>query len=117
MTTGLAADGEGSSPSLTVYRARDFIRAQIERRWYLDRAALAAGGFLLSLHLELRSDGKVLTAEIVDAGGLADNAAYRSAAASFRAAALLSSPLVLPEGEYNEVKDMDLVFRPNDVLQ
>jgi hypothetical protein len=115
--TALAADGGGSFNSATVYRARDFIRAQIERRWYLDRAALVAGGFLVSLHLELGSDGRVMVAEIDDAGGLADNAAYRSAAASLRAAALLSSPLVLPEGQYEAVKDVDLVFRSNDVLQ
>src|ERR1700690_1777938 len=116
-TTAFAADGGGALHTATVYRAGDFIRAQIERRWYLDRAALAAGDFLVSLHLQLRSDGKVMLAEIVDGGGLGDNAAYRSAAASLRAAALLSSPLVLPEGRYDEVKDVDLVFRSNDVLQ
>jgi hypothetical protein len=110
---------EGGQPtySATIYQAKDFIRAQIERHWYLDRQAAGAADFNISLHLELQSDGSVLSAEIVRDSNLAGSAAYRSAASSLRGAALLSSPLVLPEGQYEVVKNIELTFRPKDALQ
>ena len=110
---------EGGQPfySATIYRAKDFVRAQIERHWYLDRQAAGAADFNISLHLELQSDGSVLSAEIIRDSNLAGSAAYRSAASSLRGAALLSSPLVIPEGQYEAVKDIELTFRPKDALQ
>ena len=111
------AEGGQPSYSATIYRAKDFIRAQIERHWYLDRQAAGAADFNTSLHLELQSDGSVLSAEIIRDSNLAGSAAYRSAASSLRGAALLSSPLVLPKGQYEAVKDIELTFRPKDALQ
>jgi len=110
---------EGGQPSysVAVYRAKDFIRAQIERHWYLDRRAAGAGDFSVALHLELQSDGRVLSAEIIRDSNLAGSEAYRSAASSLRGAALLSSPLVIPEGQYEALKDIELTFRPKDALQ
>jgi hypothetical protein len=109
--------GEAAPNSSAAYRVKDFIRAQIERHWYLDRAATGAGDFSVSLHLQLQRDGRVMSAEIVGGGSFAASDAYRSAASSLRAAALLSSPLALPPGRYEDVKDIELIFRPKDVIQ
>ncbi len=108
---------EAAPGSPVAYKARDFIRAQIERHWYLDRAAAGAGDFVISLRLQLQSDGRVASAEIIDGQSLDTSEAYRSAASSLRAAALVSSPLALPPGAYEAVKDIELTFRPKDVFQ
>jgi hypothetical protein len=102
---------------LATYSAKDFIRAQIARHWYLDRAAIGAGEFTVSLHLMLTADGRVSLAEIVDNQSFGSDAAYRAAAQSLRAAAEMSSPLALPPGHYAEVKDVVLTFSPKQVLQ
>jgi hypothetical protein len=116
--SSMAFNGAEAAPdSSAAYRVKDFIRAQIERHWYLDRAATGAGDFPVSLHLQLQSDGRVMSAEIVGGASFAASDAYRSAASSLRAAALLSSPLSLPPGRYRDVKDIELIFRPKDVIQ
>jgi hypothetical protein len=109
--------GSGDLGPMAMYSAKDFIRVQIERRWYLDRAAIGAGEFTVSLHLMLTADGHVSLAEIVDSTTYGDNAAYLAAARSLRGAALLSSPLTLPPGRYGEVKDVVLTFSPKEVLR
>jgi outer membrane biosynthesis protein TonB len=109
--------GSGDVGPMAMYSAKDFIRVQIERRWYLDRAAIGAGEFTVSLHLMLTADGHVSLAEIVYSMGYGENAAYLAAARSLRGAALLSSPLALPPGHYGEVKDVVLTFSPKDVLR
>jgi hypothetical protein len=114
----MAFNGGDVMPNVSaVYRVKDFIRAQIERHWYLDRPAAGAGDFFVSLHLQLRSDGSVTSAEIIGGESFAASGAYRSAASSLRAAALMSSPLALPPGRYAEVKDIELVFSPKDAIQ
>jgi hypothetical protein len=111
-----ASSADQAAGPMAMYSARDFIRAQIERRWYLDRTAAGAGEFVVSLHLKLKSDGTVSAAEIVDGSSFSFSPAYRSAASSLRDAALLSSPLGLPPGSYDWVKDVILTFSPKDVL-
>lgn len=109
--------GSGDIGPMAMYSAKDFIRVQIERRWYLDRAAIGAGAFTIALHLEMTADGHVTLAEIVDSAGYGDNAAFLAAARSLRGAALLSSPLTLPPGSYGQVRDIVLTFSPKDVLR
>jgi hypothetical protein len=46
-----------------------------------------------------------------------DDKAYRFIAISARNAALLSSPLKLPPGDYDPVMDMVLNFKPREVLR
>jgi hypothetical protein len=109
--------GDGDIGPMAMYSAKDFIRVQIERHWYLDRAAIGAGEFTISLHLMLTADGHVSLAEIVDSMGYGEDAAYLAAARSLRGAALLSSPLTLPPGHYAQIKDVILTFSPKDVLR
>lgn len=100
-----------------LYSVKDFLRAQIERRWNLDRANLGSADWVISIHLLLNRDGKVASAEVVDDPRLATNEKFRSLAMSARNAALLSSPLTLPPGTYELVKDITLDFDPRKVSQ
>jgi outer membrane biosynthesis protein TonB len=99
------------------YGVKDFIRAQIERHWYFDRSTPGAADMTISIHLQLTADGRVAGATIVDDGTYDTNAAYRSIAISLRDAVLLSQPLTLPPGRYDDVKDITLDFTPREVLQ
>jgi hypothetical protein len=104
----------GRSATINV---RDFIRVQIERHWRPDVAAAGAGEILIAIHVTLNRDGSVGSAEIVDDPRYRGSTAYRSLALSARNAALLSSPLTLPPGRYDEVRDITLDFNPKDALR
>lgn len=106
--------GLGPQPS---YRVEDFIRAQIERRWNLDIAAVGKRNIPISIHLVLDRDGTVTQAEIVDQKRYTTDADYRSIALSARNAALLSSPLAFPAGKYDGALEMTLTLNPKDVLR
>ena len=81
------------------FSVKDYIRAQVERRWNLDLATLGDSDFSVPIHVEMTSAGVVLKAEIVDFARTTDPA-YREVAVSARNAVLLSSPLSLPAGHY-----------------
>lgn len=98
------------------YAVRDYIRAQVQRRWSVDFSLAGARGMSVAIHLQLRSDGEVLFAEIVDQHRYKTDAAWREVALSARNAVLLSSPFALPEGHYKPVMDMTLHFDPKDAL-
>jgi hypothetical protein len=98
------------------FSVKDYIRAQVERRWNLDLATLGNSDFSVPIHVEMTSAGVVLKAEIVDSVRTSDPA-YREVAVSARNAVLLSSPLSLPAGHYQGVMDMVLYLNPRDVLR
>lgn len=99
------------------YNVKDFIRVQIERHWRPDVGAPGAGELVIAIHVRINRDGSVDTAEIVDDQRYRGSAAYRALALSARNATLLSSPLALPPGRYDEVRDMILNFSPKDALR
>ena len=100
-----------------LYSVKDFLRAQIERRWTLDRGNLGGGNPIVLIHLRIERTGKVASAEVVDDPRLATDERFRDLAMSARNAALLSSPLTLPPGSYDLVKDITLDFDPRKVSQ
>lgn len=108
--------GAAIGPDAT-YSVKDFLRAQIERRWTLDRATLGAGDPIVLIHLRLERNGTVASAEVVDDPRLATDDNYRALALSARNAALLSSPLTVPPGSYELVKDITIDFDPRKVSQ
>lgn len=112
-----ASSADAALGRQATYNVKDFIRAQIERHWYMDKSALAASDFVVSIHMTLNRNGSVAAAEIVADPSYATNALHRALAFSARDAVLLSSPLLLPPGTYDLVKDMTLRFSPRDVLQ
>lgn len=96
---------------------KDFIRAQVERRWTLDGNTVKGEDWSVGIHIMLRPDGSVRQAEIVDNSRYRSDRAYREFALSARNAVLLSSPLTMPTGEYDIAKDIVLDFRAKQVLQ
>ncbi|HEY5347945.1 MAG TPA: hypothetical protein VIJ72_07110 [Rhizomicrobium sp.] len=109
--------GEAANGTDATYSVRDFVRAEIERHWNLDLAQLGNHNFSIPLHIILKRDGTILRAEVVPSPRFRDDKVYRFIAISARNAALLSSPLKLPPGDYEPVMDMVLNFNPREVLR
>ncbi|HEY3776812.1 MAG TPA: hypothetical protein VGL35_02010 [Rhizomicrobium sp.] len=102
-------EARGAQPS---YRVRDFLRAQVERRWSLDLAR--AQNITVRIRVVVARDGTVTKAEIVDRGRYASDAAWRAVALSARNAVLLSSPLSLPASAAGAPLDVTLALNPKD---
>jgi hypothetical protein len=100
-----------------VYRVKDFLRAQIERRWNVNVGALKPSGVTASIHLLLESDGSIIRAEIVPDPNHRNDAAYEDFARGVRNAALLSSPLTLLPGSYAIAKDIVIDFDARRLLR
>jgi hypothetical protein len=98
----------------TGYRVEDLIRAQVQRRWNLRLDELGERELTVVIHMVLERDGTVTMAEIVDAGRGKNDDLYRSIALSARNAVLLSSPLTLPAGMTDEMRDLTVSFNTRD---
>jgi hypothetical protein len=91
---------------ISVYRVKDFLRTQIERRWYVDLSHVPPGHATVSLHLLLDPDGTLRSVDVVRRNDQADDKATADFVQSARNAALLSSPFTLPPGAYEIAKDI-----------
>lgn len=119
--------GEGTSPAETgssdapagdtAYSLRDFIRAQILRRWNLDLEAPGAQRIVIALHVVMKNNGTITAADIVDKRRFTTDAAWRRIAMSARNAVLLASPIALPPGNYPAETEMTLKLDPRDALR
>lgn len=112
VTTG----ADGLLGGRAAYGVRDYVRAQIERRWFPQGSALLRNDWVVQLHLQLDGNGDVEKAEILDGGKMGD-VAYRDFAFSVRNAALLSAPFALPPGLDDTARDMTLDFNSRRVQQ
>ncbi len=116
-SSNVTASNDSAPGREATYSVKDFIRAQIERHWIFDTGVLGNGDILISIHVVLNRDGTVSRADIVDEPRHANDAGYLALARSARNAAFLSSPLNLPPGRYDEVRDIVLTFNPRDALR
>ncbi|HVO04800.1 MAG TPA: hypothetical protein VMT54_21580 [Candidatus Cybelea sp.] len=116
LSNATASAGTATGPE-AVYGLKDFIRAQIIRRWYVADPAPVSKGWTVAVHMKLRPDGTVALAEVVDIGRYQTNRRYFEFALSARNAVLLSSPLIIPPGSYQYVKELVIEFDPRAVLQ
>lgn len=106
--------GQGQKGTRAV---KDFIRAQIERHWEFDLRDLGATDLMVSLHLKLTADGSVDRADVIEDPRYGSDVHYHSIAMSARNAALASSPLHLPPGTYDAVKDVTVTLDPREALR
>jgi hypothetical protein len=111
----ITATGNGNASGPSAYDVKDFVRAQVERRWNVDLDALADRNITVSIHVVLTPDGTIKAAEIID--DQRANAGYHSLALSARNAVILSSPIALPVGTPASALDMVLILSPKDVLR
>lgn len=109
-----AGDGSGDR---AVYSIRDYVRAIVERHWSLNIAHLSGRVFSIPLHIVMKRDGTILSAEIADTARAKADSTYRDIALSARNAALLSSPIPLPPGDYAAKMSFTLELDPRDVLR
>jgi outer membrane biosynthesis protein TonB len=112
-----ASSATAAPGSQATYSVKDFLRAQVERHWYWDRRRLGAAEWTVSIHVWLNRDGSVAKAEIVDDPRYGANPEFHDLALSARNAVLLSSPLNLPPGRYEAVKDITLTLDPRTASQ
>lgn len=97
--TGTDNETAGGGTGEASYGLRDYLRAQILRRWALDLGKLGPRHITVRIGVTLKKNGTITDAVIV--GGLpANDALYRDIAIGARNAALLSSPILLPTGDY-----------------
>ncbi|HUO91289.1 MAG TPA: hypothetical protein VMU22_00120 [Rhizomicrobium sp.] len=100
-----------------LYETRDIIRAQVLRRWSLDRSRLGNRNFDILIHVLLKRDGTVLEADIVDAKRFKTDSVYRWIALSAKNAVILSSPLTLPPNMDRNDLELTLRLNPRDSMQ
>ncbi len=96
---------------------RDYLRAQILRRWNFDVARLGSRFWIIAVHVVLSPDGTVETAEAVMDPRYQKLPDYRALAQSARNAVLVSSPLHLPPGTPAGLRDLTLDFDPRAALR
>jgi len=114
----MAAMSEDATPGPhATYAVRDFIRAQVERRWGLDLPTLGNGNYSVLIRVQMTSAGTVTKAEIADIARFNSDKTYRAIALSARNAVLLSSPFALPAGVYSEVMDFTLNLNTSEALR
>lgn len=108
-------DGDAGSAGRNAIGVKDFLRAQIERHLNYDVATLRAADFTVSIHLQLGPDGSVRRADIVENPRYVTDPVFHDVADSTRRAILVASPLQLPAGKYDLVRDVTLDFNPRDI--
>ena len=114
----MAAMSEDATPGPHAsYAVRDFIRAQVERRWGLDLPTLGNGNYSVLIRVQMTGTGTVTKAEIADTARLNADKTYRAIALSARNAVLLSSPFALPAGVYSDVMEFTLSLNTQEALR
>ena len=103
-----AGDGGGAGN----YALKDFIRAQILRRWLPDLSIAGARNMPVELRVRLLDSGVIDDVAIMDQERFNDDKVFRNMALSARDAALLASPIQLPAGHYRKRDGVDDRFGP-----
>ena len=96
---------------------KDYIAGQFRRCWNFDVGARDPASLIVRIHVTLQPDGSVSSSEIVKDSRYDSDTFYRSAAESARRATYACSPIKLPPGKYDSLKDLVLNFDPRDAVQ
>lgn len=112
-----AATNGAQAGAAAVYSVRDYIRAQILRRWVFDFSSLGNRNISIPLRVSLTGHGVVIVAEIMDHHRYVTDKVYRDVALSARNAVLLSAPFRLPAGAPKDGIDFTLDLNPRDTLR
>jgi len=113
------SDAQSDAPagSSASYSLRDFLRAQIERRWSLDLSVLGERRIVVALRVVMKRSGAITSAEIVDKTRYASDKQFREVAMSARNAILLASPIALPPGDYPAETVLTLSLDPRSAMR
>lgn len=108
---GGAGGGDGN------YALKDFIRAQILRRWLPDLTIRGARNIPVLVQVRLLRSGVIEDVIVVDQVRFHNDSAFRNMALSARDAALLASPIQLPPGRYERATLLTIDLDPKAVLR
>jgi hypothetical protein len=108
---GGAGAGQGG------YALRDFIRAQILRRWLPSLSEAAARGAVVQLTLNVSSAGAISDIVIADQARFKNDAVFHDMALSARNAAMLASPIRMPPGRWPKVIPLTIDLDPKAALR
>ena len=109
--SGTGGDGEGN------YALKDFIRAQILRRWLPDLSIPGARNMPVALRIRLLKTGIIDDVTILDEARTHTDKAFRDMALSARDAALLASPIQIPGMRLDKNQTLTIVLEPKAVLR
>ncbi|HEY0282284.1 MAG TPA: hypothetical protein VGC27_06655 [Rhizomicrobium sp.] len=101
----------GAPGDRATYSVRDYVRAQVLRRWSLNLTKLAGHSFAVTIRVTMKRDGTILSAEIVER---TNDPLYRDLALSARNAVILASPIALPPGDLPATMRFTLDLDPKD---
>jgi len=110
---GGGGDGEGEGD----YALKDFIRAQILRRWLPDLSIAGARDMPVLLRIRLLKSGVIDDVAVVDQKRFYGDRAFRDMALSARDAALLASPIQIPGMRYARTQTLTIDLDPKAVLR
>ena len=112
-----APGGSGSGEGEGNYALKDFIRAQILRRWLPDLSIPGARNMPVLVRIRLLKSGDIDTVYIVDQQRFITDKAFRDMALSARDAALLASPIQWPGGLTQKSQTLTITLDPKAVLR
>lgn len=112
-----APGGSGSGEGEGNYALKDFIRAQILRRWLPDLSIPGARNMPVLVRIRLLKSGDIDTVFIVDQQRFITDKAFRDMALSARDAALLASPIQWPGGLTQKSQTLTITLDPKAVLR
>jgi hypothetical protein len=111
-----SANGEPGDGA--TYAIRDYVLAQVLRRWTLNLSrAGSTKPLAIRIAVTMKRDGTVTAAEIVEQARTKTDALYRDIAIGARNAVLLASPVALPAGDYPKEMHFTLVMDTRAVLR
>ena len=115
--TSARPSGAGGDEGDGNYALKDFIRAQILRRWLPDLSIPGARDMPVLVRIRLLKNGVIADVGIVDQERFYRDRAFRDMALSARDAALLASPVQIPGARYEETQTLTIALDPRAVLR
>ncbi|MES2471803.1 MAG: cell envelope integrity protein TolA [Pseudomonadota bacterium] len=112
-----AGGASGSGGGEGNYALRDFIRAQILRRWLPDLSIAGGRNLPVLVRVRLLRSGVIDDVTVVDQARFHSDGAFRDMALSAQNAARLASPIQLPPGRYERVTVLTIDLDPKAVLR
>jgi hypothetical protein len=112
-----APGGSGDGTGEGNYALKDFIRAQILRRWLPDLSIPGARDMPVLVRIRLLKSGAIDDVVIVDQQRFHVDKAFRNMALSARDAALLASPIQIPGVKYEKTQTLTINLDPKAVLR
>ena len=112
-----APGGSGDGSGEGNYALKDFIRAQILRRWLPDLSIPGARDMPVLVRIRLLKSGVIDDITIVDQQRFHLDKVFRNMALSARDAALLASPIQIPGVKYEKTQTLTINLDPKAVLR